>query len=114
LAGEESALPKNSTLQISGALARRKLLAAPALPSLALNDVIAPSKVQVLVNESGYVVSAVLLPTDNLLEAASLTKGDTNAVPLACRLKFAPAPQSTFGEIIFHWHTTPLTLTNPP
>ena len=110
----EPALPKNSTLHISGALALRKLLAAPALPSLALNDVIAPSKVQVLVNQAGHVTSAVLLPTDNPLEAASLTKGDTNAVVFARQFKFAPAPQLTFGEIIFHWHTTPLTTNNTP
>ncbi len=115
VAGVEPALPKNSTLEISGALAQRKLLASPALPSLPLNDIIAPSKIQVLVNPAGTVSSAVLLAGDNLFETAGRTdSGDTNAVRLARQLKFARAPQPTFGEIIFHWHTVPLTTTNAP
>jgi len=110
-----SALPQTSLLQISGALARRTLLAKPALPSLDWPDVIAPSKVQVLVDQTGNVVSAVLLPADNALEAAGRSvKGDTNAVALARSLKFAPAPQLAFGEITFYWHTIPLTATNAP
>jgi hypothetical protein len=115
VAGVESALPQRSTRKISGALAQRKLLAAPALPSLTLNDIIAPSTVQVLVDRAGYVVSAVLLARDNFFETAGrMDNGDTNAIVLARQFKFAPAPQPTFGEIIFRWHTTPLTLTNSP
>lgn len=112
---QKPALPQRSVRQITGALAQRKLLASPALPSLSLNDVIAPSTVQVLVDKAGYVVSAVLLARENLFESAVQTEsGDTNAIVLARQFKFAPAPQSTFGEIIFHWHTTPLTTTNSP
>ena len=111
----DSALPESSSLQISGALAKRALLAKPALPSLDWNDVIAPSTVQVTVNESGNVISAVLLLSDNAIEAAGRSpKGDTNAVALALGLKFAPAAQVAFGEITFYWHTTPLPDTNAP
>ena len=111
----ETLLPQQTTLQISGALAGRPLVAQPALPSLDWNDIIAPSRVQVLVDPAGNVISAVLLPPDSDVEAAGrAAKGDTNAVELARRLKFAPAAELAFGEIIFHWHTTPLADTNAP
>ncbi|HSY17499.1 MAG TPA: hypothetical protein VK815_04155, partial [Candidatus Acidoferrales bacterium] len=109
------ALPQASVLQISGALAHRRLLAKPALPSLEFNDVIAPSKVQVTVDQIGSVIGAVLLPADNAIEAAGRSpKGDTNAVALALSLKFAPAAQLMLGEVTFYWHITPLTSTNAP
>jgi hypothetical protein len=109
----DPALPQASTLQISGELAHRRLLVQPQLPSLLLNDVIAPSKVQVLVDRAGGVVSAVLLPAENTLESAGRTEtGESNALASARSLRFAPSVQPTFGEIIFHWHT--LTVTNAP
>jgi hypothetical protein len=111
----ETALPQQTTLQLSGALADRPLLRQPALPSLEWKDIIAPSRVQVLVGGDGTVISAVLLPPDSDLEAAGrASKGDTNAVVLARSLKFAPAAQLVFGEVTFHWHTTPLPGTNAP
>lgn len=110
-----SALPPSSLLQISGSLAQRPLLAQPPLPSLDWNDVIAPSRVQVTVDRTGTVISAVLLPADNTLESAGRSpKGDTNALALARSLKFAPAPQLALGEITFYWHTTPPASTNAP
>jgi len=109
------ALPQQSALQVSGALAQRPLLAQPALPTLNVSDIIAPSKVQVLVDQSGNVISAVLLPADNSLETAGRRDtGDTNAVNLARSLKFAPAPRLAFGEVTFYWHTTPPVSTNAP
>jgi hypothetical protein len=108
-------LPQNSTLQISGALTRRNLISSPALPSLPLNDIIAPSKVQLLVDQVGNVVSVVLLPPENSIEAAGRAAiADTNAVALALKLKFSPAPELTTGQAIFRWYTIPVTATNPP
>ena len=113
--GVSPALPQRTTLEIAGALAARKLLSAPALPALPLNDIIAPSTVQVLVDKSGNVFSAVLLPLENSIEAAGRGGlGDTNAVAIARSLRFAPATQPALGEIIFRWQTTPLTTTNAP
>ncbi len=113
--GGGSGLPPKTTLEIYGALAARKLLSAPALPALPLNDIIAPSTVQVLVDTRGHVFSAVLLPLENSFEAAGHTeRGDTNAVAIALGLRFAPATQPSLGEIIFRWQTTPLTTTNTP
>lgn len=76
---------------------------------------IAPSRVQVLVDPSGQVVSAVLLPSDNAVEAAGRADvGDTNALNIARGLRFAPASGLAFGELIFRWHTVPEPATNAP
>lgn len=110
-----TALPQNSTLQIFGELAHRRLLHSPVLPSLAWNDVIAASKVRVVVDADGNVASAILLPSDNLLEAAGRAEiGDTNALALARTLRFTPAERLAFGELIFNWHTVPVATTNAP
>ncbi|HTX21348.1 MAG TPA: hypothetical protein VMD27_05780 [Candidatus Aquilonibacter sp.] len=109
----EPAFAQNSTLQIEGGLARRKLLSEINLPSLPNNDVIAPTVVRVLVDAAGSVVSAVVLPPESSLEAAGrYDPADQHALELARQLRFAPASQLTFGIIIFNWHTVPLAATN--
>lgn len=101
-------LPQSSTLQIIGELAKRPLLNHLTLPAQPYSDVILPSKVQVLVDSGGDVLSVVLL------DSSALDAADQQAVDLASRLRFAPAAQLTLGEIIFNWHTVPLTATNAP
>jgi hypothetical protein len=104
-----------STLQIEGGLARRKLLTRENLPSWPWPDVIAPSKVQVLVNAAGDVVSAVLLPPDSRAEAAAqYDAADANALALARAARFAPAPGLTDGRMVFVWHTVAPPATNSP
>ena len=111
------AFADNSTLQITGDLAQRRLLNKNEirLPSLPLNNVLAPSRVQALADADGHVVSAVLLPSENPLETLGRAdQGDTNALAIARRLRFAPSPRPTLGELIFTWHTVPLVETNAP
>jgi hypothetical protein len=104
-----------STLQTEGGLARRKLLTRENLPSWPRPDVIAPSKVQVLVNAAGDVVSAVLMPPDNRAEAAAqYDAADANALALARAARFAPAPGLTDGQMIFVWHTVAPPATDSP
>ena len=106
-----------STLQIEGDLAQRRLLNETEihLPSLTFNDVLAPSKVQALVDMEGNVFSAVLLPSENPIETLGRAdKGDTNALAIARSLRFAPSSRLTFGELIFNWHIVPLAATNTP
>ena len=67
----DDAMPQATTMQISGELAQRRRLNQIELPSLPWNDVIAPSKVQVLVDTAGNVASTVLLP-DNSIEGRTL------------------------------------------
>jgi hypothetical protein len=111
----EPALAQNSTLQVEGALVQRQLLNEINLPSLPYNDVIAPSKVQVLVDGAGNVVSAVLLPSENNLEALShYDAADQRAIEIAGTMRFEPAPRLTFGKLIFNWRTVPLATTNSP
>jgi TonB family protein len=97
-----------STLQIQGDLAQRKLLTPENLPSWPWADVIAPSKVQVLVDTAGNVVNVVLL------EASGPELADTNALALARRLRFAPASRLTVGQLIFNWRTVAPPATNSP
>ena len=103
-----------SSFEIAGDLAERDLLNrldSPALaadgalpnnlPPLPGNDVIAPSRVQVLADAAGQIISAVLLETSGSATA------DAKALELARNARFAPAAQMTFGEMIFNWHTLP-------
>jgi TonB family protein len=101
----DNAVPAATTLQIAGELAGRRLLSQVELPSIAVNDVIPPSKVQALVDPAGNVVSAILL------ESSTFDAADQRALQLARNLRFAPAPRLMLGEIIFNWHTVP---TNAP
>jgi len=110
-----SALAQSSTLRITGDLAQRRLRGEISLPSLPWNVVAAPSRVQALVDEAGNVVSAVLLPSNNAVEAAGRAEaGDTNALQIARTLRFTPASRATFGELVFNWLTVPPAATNAP
>ena len=72
------------------------------------NDVIAPSKVQLLVNEAGNVISAVLLPPDSgYIAADQYDRADQRALELARAARFAPSSRLTIGRMIFNWHTVP-------
>ena len=66
-----------------------------------MNDVIAPSRVQLLVDKNGDVVSVVLL------ETSGYDPADQTALALARSLRFVPAEKLMFGEIIFNWQTVP-------
>jgi hypothetical protein len=102
-----------STLHIEGGLARRPLLMPMELPSWPYADVIAPTRVQVLVNAAGYVVSVVLLPSDNPGEVHD-ADADQRALELARAARFAPAPGLTIGKLIFDWCTVAPAATNAP
>ena len=104
----ETFFPENSALQLGGALAQRKLLSPIAPPTLAWNDVLAPSRVQLLVAADGRVVSAVPL------ESSSYADADLTALRLARTAQFAPADRLALGEMIFKWHTAPVASTNSP
>jgi len=102
-----------STLRIEGDLARRPLLTPVKLPAWPYADVIAPSKVQVLVNAAGQVASAVLLLSNNSGEVHDAA-ADQRALELARAARFAPAPGLTIGNLIFDWCTVTPPATNAP
>jgi len=103
----EPAFAQNSTMRVAGELAQRRLLNGINPPSLPYNDVIAPSRVQALVDAAGNVVSVVLLESSGFDAAA-----DSRALEIARALRFAPAKNPTVGQIIFNWRTIPMTTTN--
>lgn len=111
----EPALAQASTMRIAGDLTRRRLLTPMDLPSWPFADVIAPSNVQLLVDAAGNVVSAIVLPSDNSLEALShYDAADQCALELVRTARFAPASHLTIGQMIFTWHTVPPPATNSP
>jgi hypothetical protein len=111
----EPALAQTSTLQIQDGLAQRRLLDPINLPSLPYANVIAPSKVQVLVDAAGNVISTVLLPPDSGFTAADqYDQADQRALELARAARFAPSSRLTVGRMIFKWHTVPPPATNAP
>jgi hypothetical protein len=104
----EPAPAQNSAMQIQGELAQRQLPAQTSLTNWPYADVIAPSKVQVLVDAAGHVVSTVLLPPENGFTAPDYYgAANQRALEISRALRFAPSSSLTFGRIIFNWHTVP-------
>ena len=99
----EPILPRQSVLKINGDLASRPTLSLPMVPAIPCNDVIRPTRVQAVVDADGNVVSSVLL------ESSEFTDADRKALELARQIRFAPATQTVIGELIFTWHTVPVT-----
>jgi hypothetical protein len=100
--------PTNSTFRITGALAGRRWLDAPALPSWNGADLLTNTVVQALVNPDGQVFSATLLVP------VGTGTNDQNAANYALQIvrgaRFAPdrsATRPTLGTLIFEWHTEP-------
>jgi len=102
----DSALPQTSTFRLAGKIAQRRMLNQIEVPSLPYNDVIKPSRVQVLVDENGNVLS------DVLLGSSEYDVADQKALELARKARFIPEPGLMFGELIFNWHT--VATTNAP
>jgi hypothetical protein len=122
----ESPFDTNSTLQVQGEIVARPLRNSVELPLWPRNDVIAPSVVQVLVNAAGNVVSAVLLPPENLSDSSATQDIEANqyAVRVARGAQFAPltptdasveaspAAHLAIGQLVFNWQTVPVITTN--
>ena len=75
---------------------------------------IAPSKVQVLVDAAGDVVSAVLFPPENRGAPVQSDLANQRALELARAARFAPSSRLTVGQMIFNWRTVPPPATNAP
>ena len=104
-----TALPQQSTVRLRGELAQRGMITHLALPDWPNNDVIGPSKVQVIVDPSGHVISAVLLPPDYAFEPATRDDlADQQALAFARTARFGPASHFTVGQMIFTWHAVPV------
>jgi hypothetical protein len=100
-------LQTQSVLRVEGALAARSLLTPLALPSWEHTDILQPTTLQVLVDQSGAVFPPILLT------ASGLPTADQRAIELARSARFAPAqraagvPELTGGRLVFLWHAVP-------
>ena len=104
----EPVLAQNSTLRVEGELAQRQMPSPISLTNWPYPNVIAPSKVQVLVDTAGNVVSTVLLPPDGgFATADQYDQADQRALELARAARFTPSSHLTVGWMIFNWHTVP-------
>jgi hypothetical protein len=111
----QPAFAENSTLQIEGDLAKRKLLNEIVLTNWPCPDVIASSRVQVLVDADGNVVSAVLLPSNNSLKNEThYDVADQRALELSRAAQFTRASHLTIGRMIFNWRAVPPAAAVPP
>jgi TonB family protein len=98
-------------VRVEGALAGRGIRSVPPLPAWTNADILAPSRVRVLVDASGHPMSAVLI------ESSGLKAADASAVELAQRMSFGrdaealkqppgnPDAGLTTGWLIFSWRT---------
>jgi TonB family protein len=104
----ELEFPK-SELRVAGALARRKLVAAPELPSWPYTEVLTNSVVQLFVDGDGTPISAALV------SGSGLKAADNYALAAAKRLRFRPSRTGeavTSGTANFLWQTLPPGVTN--
>ena len=103
----EPAFAERSAVQVDGDLAQRRMLNDLNLPDWPYADVIAPTKVQVLVDAGGDVVSAILLPSNGTARADRYDVADQRALELARSARFAPGAGLTVGTLTFNWRTVP-------
>lgn len=91
-----------STLRMEGALAQRKPLALPSVPSWPHPDLLTNTVVRLTVNGEGLPISSFKIQTSGSPGA------DEKAVGIARSLRFQPsaAERLDHGLLIFEWHTT--------
>ena len=126
LAGIDLSLPpqpmrSRSEFHLEGELAKRSLLEPIELPSLPANDLLTNSVVQMMVDVSGFALSAVLLsnvgqkegPQREADQLALKTASAAQFEPL--RLPAGPRPRPepvSIGRMVFEWHTVEAKITN--
>jgi hypothetical protein len=108
--------PTESTLLLTGGLAGRHLLASPALPSWPSAEILTNSVVHMLVAADGESNLATLLrPTSGSIEADQYALREARKArfePLMVNDPANPLEGLTGGQLVFQWHTLPLSITN--
>jgi len=105
-----TALPTNSTCELTGELAARRLPDATPLPPLAYGDVLADTVVQVRVDAAGRVQACTLLARSGLAAADDLALEAVRrfrfaALPGVVRYPAGPLAPLASGEVVFRWRT---------
>jgi len=114
-------LRQETGFRITGALAKRRLLAPVTLPSWTNADTLTNTVIQMVVGGNGLPISLLVIPPgcgdkgadEFALEIARQTRFE----PLssgASQRSVPPLEGLTFGNLIFEWHTVLTAPTNPP
>jgi hypothetical protein len=117
---EPKLFPTQSLLRLTGALAGRRLLVAPSLPSWTNAEILTNSVVQILVGADGLPVSTPTLlkpPGSGPNEADLYALREARKArfePLSVRDPTDPMAGLTLGQFIFEWYTLPVPVTNNP
>ena len=106
-----------SRLEVAGDLAGRNLLSSPKLQTWNHTTLLRSTRVQVMVNPGGQVFSVVRLGGSGHAPADAMALALARRAILFAKATNAPAApldlsSFTTGDLIFHWHTNPLTVTN--
>lgn len=100
-----------SQMVVEGAARLRSLMQPPLLKSWPHSDVLADTRVQVMVTAEGLVFTPRLVVTTNAKDSVQ-READLHALELSRQLRFEAAPKasraSVEGVIVFQWHTTAL------
>jgi hypothetical protein len=106
--------PGGSTVQVEDALKTRKLLNFPSLPAWQNDDLLTNTVVQVLVDQAGNAISALLLKSSGLKAADDFglqTAASARFEPIAPVFGSDPARTCVFGRLVFQWQTVAPSLT---
>lgn len=121
-----SPAPSISTFVVTGHLARRAVVTPPVLPLWPLSDTLRPTRVNVAVDASGEVFSAVQEAATQKSTDAAQQLADKKAVELVQQMRFAPSPSKQpaspigsdlmWGTIVIRWQTVAPAITQdtPP
>lgn len=115
--------PQNSTLRLTGDLAKRRLLSRIELPSWQWSVILTNTEIQMAIDAAGKPEFVTML-----YPGSGYADADSNAYWQATRARFAPLNsrelevtdpisqlkrgEVSWGEMIFEWHTEPLPSTN--
>ncbi|PAW86094.1 MAG: hypothetical protein B9S33_08785 [Pedosphaera sp. Tous-C6FEB] len=108
LAVHQPVLRERSRLVVEGSITRRALAKSPPLRSWPVPDVLADTRVEVLVDADGLIFSPRLISSGGVQDPTQCA-ADQHALELTRALRFAPSssrpasPES--GTLIFQWHT---------
>ncbi len=105
--GARPLLAENSELRLEGEIRSRRVVSSTLLPAWTNLEVLNSSTIQILVDRSGGVLSATLLPP-----GSGLVSADQFALQRARSVRFEPVtgtgPDLQWGNLEFVWRTIPI------
>lgn len=117
IATSQPQLRSASSLRVEGPVRMRKLAPLPPLRSWPHTDLLADTRVQILVNPEGLVFTSRLAGAVTTKDPVQ-RDADLHALELARQFRFEPAAKNSRGSVegvlVFQWHTTEPSVTAKP